>query len=1074
MKYRDAMQFLEGDGHGFIQKFLRMVKLVTFFLCAGMVAVYADSYSQNMTVNIQNGKLTDLFEEIQKQSDFSVFYNDKVLEQHSLTLSAKDKDLHWVLRKAFENRSLTYQIQGRQITIQSVQEQLLSVTGRVYDQNEPPGLLPGASVSVKNTTRGTTTDVNGSFTIEVSRGEVLVFSMVGFVTEEFTVTRSEQNFSISLKEDLSALDEVIVTGMTEQQKKHIASSVASLDVRSNIVGKPITSLSQSLQGGVTGIQVRQGSALPGGDAATLNIRGISTLNNSDPLVLVDGVPMDMNFIDPMTVESITILKDAAAAAIYGARAANGVVVVTTKRGVPGRVVVSYDGYYGVQSPNYLSEMVDAPTFMRMYNEALQNNGNAPLYSQESIDRTIAGDDPLRYPNTDWVGLMINKAAPITNHSLSLSGGNTLARFAISAQYINQQGMTPVTSNDRYNVRANTTVTLSDKFVVNLDVLAILNNWTRPYRIDGSAGNRILEDLHRVPPTILPKYPDIGAARAMYGRYFDIVNPLAVAEIGGSRKRENGQAGINFQPKWEVIPGLNLRGQFSFRLNSDVTRDSRETYNFFDFFSGQLVQTWGQARASVMSRTTYYYLSASADYTRRIGKHHFFGMAGYSQEQNNSGSWDVWSILSGFSKLNYSYEDRFLVEAVARVDGSSRFGPGNKYGFFPSVALGWNLHNENFLKGSELISNWKLRASYGALGNQNIDLYRYQSLINNSTGVESVWGNPGIKWETVKMLDLGMDIGIFKNNKLEVVLDYYDKLTKDMIFEPQVSYVGGLGVVPVNAGEVRNRGFEASVNYLETINENLSVSVRPGFSYNRNTILHINGQDIFPNSATINREGESVNNVYGYRSNGLLQRSDFDEAGSPLIPIVQGSQPGDIRYVDMNGDGEIDASDMSAIGDPTPRVNYFANFRFAYKKFDIEFLLQGTGKADVPLTGMLAYPMDMTFDGGVPTTYYAANYWTPDRTDAIFPRLNTSPTNNKFSSDFWFQNAAYVRMKYIQLGYNYSSEKLTRFGIRQLRIYLNAQNPFTITDSKLIDPETRGNQWTYGMMKMYTTGINLQF
>ena len=209
-------------------------------------------------------------------------------------------------------------------------------------------------------------------------------------------------------------------------------------------------------------------------------------------------------------------------------------------------------------------------------------------------------------------------------------------------------------------------------------------------------------------------------------------------------------------------------------------------------------------------------------------------------------------------------------------------------------------------------------------------------------------------------------------------------------------------------------------------------------------------------------------------NGLLQRSDFDEAGNPLIPIIQGSQPGDIRYVDMNGDGEINASDMSAIGDPTPRVNYFANFRFAYKKFDIEFLLQGTGKADVPLTGMLAYPMDMTFDGGVPTTYYAANYWTPDRTDAIFPRLNTSPTNNKFSSDFWFQNAAYVRMKYIQLGYNYSSEKLTRFGIRQLRIYLNAQNPFTITDSKLIDPETRGNQWTYGMMKMYTTGINLQF
>ncbi len=311
--------------------------------------------------------------------------------------------------------------------------------------------------------------------------------------------------------------------------------LASLDVSSNITGKPLTTLSQSLQGGVTGLQVTQNSGLPGGDAAAIKIRGISTLGNSDPLVLVDGIPMDMNHIDPVTVQSVTVLKDAAAAAIYGARAANGVIVVTTKRGTPGKMAVTYDGYVGVQVPVSLPGVVEAPEYMRMYNEALVNAGRPPSYSDSVIMNTIEGVDPVKFPNTNWIDEVIDQRAPITSHSLSVSGGNNIARFALTGNYTYQKGMLPVNNMGRFNIRANTSITLSKNFVVNLDMLAIKRNTLTPNRTSGNNGNRLLEDIYRVPPTILPKYPEVEGKPTVYGRHVDIVNPVAYAERGGKRR-----------------------------------------------------------------------------------------------------------------------------------------------------------------------------------------------------------------------------------------------------------------------------------------------------------------------------------------------------------------------------------------------------------------------------------------------------------------------------------------------------------------------------------------------------------
>jgi TonB-linked SusC/RagA family outer membrane protein len=481
------------------------------------------------------------------------------------------------------------------------------------------------------------------------------------------------------------------------------------------------------------------------------------------------------------------------------------------------------------------------------------------------------------------------------------------------------------------------------------------------------------------------------------------------------------------------------------------------------------------RSVSSARATYYYLGANADYTLTRGDHLIFVMAGYSQEETNSGDWDVSSMISGYAKLNYSYQNKYLFEGTIRTDGSSRFSPNNRFGYFPSVALGWNVHNENFLQHVAFINNFKLRASYGYLGNENIGLYKYQTLISSSSGVETTYGNPDISWETVHMADAGADIGLF-NGKLELTVDYYNKTTNNIILNPSLPLVGGFeGEVPVNAGRVENKGWELSMNYNTRVGKNISISIRPGVSYNTNTILNlVAGPYINSTGTTINQVGSSIGSLYGYKTDGLLQAGNFDNNGKAMVPVLSNAAPGDIKYLDLSGDGEINAKDQTIIGNPVPQLNYFSNFSISYKKLQLEFLLQGTNKSDAVLLDMFALPLDLSKDGGVPTKYYAANYWTPDRTGARFPRLSTAPANNKLSSDFWFQNGAYMRVKFIQLGYDLTSPFLKRTGINSLRMYLNAQNPLTFTSLKLTDPESRGNQWTYGIMKTYTLGCNIQF
>lgn len=1066
--------------------YLVIMKIIVLLLLIGVSQLYAGVSAQSISIHKKSITLVDIFREIKKQTNYTVVCNANVIrETPSMSVDLNNVPLEKALLQILIPNGLTYEVRKKSIIVVkaeptvsrfTIQDSLVSVRGQVYNTQEPPQPLVNATITVKGSTQRTATDEFGTFSLSVKRGDVLVFSMVGYEEQEIFVNRATANMVVALKDRLNALSEVVVTGMTQQQKQHIASSLSSLPIESNIAGKPITTLSQGLQGGVTGIHVSQGSGLPGGDAASIKIRGITTLNNSNPLVLVDGVPMDMNHIDPATVESVTVLKDAAAASIYGARAANGVIVVTTKRGVPGKLQVGYDGYFGYQNPTALPRTVDGATYMEMYNEASLNAGNATLYSDYEIEETRLGQNPLEFPDINWVDLMINKAAPINSHTLSLSGGNSLARFAVTGNYLDQVGMIPNTDMKRFNIRANTTVTLSDKFLVNLDFMTIKRNREMINRVTSSGTLRFMEDLYRVSPVTLPKYPNKGD-QTFYGQFADIVNPLAYAEVGGVRKFEYAESMINFRPRYTIIPGLNVNGHFSFRMNSDAQRYIRENFNHFDYYTGTILRTWGLVRSAGQSRSTYYFLGTNVDYTYIQDKHSIFAIGGYSQEKRNSGDWTIYALQSAFAKLNYSFDNRFLLEGTVRLDGSSRFGPKRRYGYFPSVAVGWNVHNEQFLRDSRLVNNFKLRASFGSLGNENIDPYLYQSLISASSGLETTHGNPDISWEKVNMLNVGADIGLFQTSPLELTIDFYDKRTNDMILQPQLPLTGGFQAkVPVNTGDVRNRGWEVSANYTARFSNNLRLAIRPGFSYNKNKILDLPGGPYYDGDGEIrNQQGYAITSIYGYRTEGLLQESDFDSSGNPLIPVrSSGSKPGDIKYIDLNNDGIINDADQTIIGNPTPEWNYFANFSIDYKNFDLEFLFQGTGRSDGVITGMFALPLDLSRDGGVPTTYYAENYWTETRTNALYPRLSTNPGDNRLSSDFWLRNAAYMRVRFIQLGYSFKDTFSRRIGLSNMRVYLNAQNPLTFTKLEMIDPESRGDQWKYGIMSIYTVGASIKF
>ncbi len=1071
-----------------------LVLLVAFLSFSPEVSASETLFKQEYTLNLsfKNARLEQVLDAIMKQSGVKIAYSSEELREDQLvSVEIQTTNILTALRsvlgegysfKQIENYIAIAKIPSgipEVVSRDAADDRDWTIQGQVMENTEPPLPLAGVNIIIKGTNLGTVSDGNGYFSIKAKRGDVLIFRYIGFQDYEYVVSRAISNLTVALRTDSEELDEVIVTGISEERRVNSVSAVSTLNVAQNLATKPITSLSQSLQGGITGLNVTQSSGLPGADAATIKIRGISSIiTDNDPLVLVDGIPMDMNQLDPNTIESVTVLKDAAAAAIYGARAANGVIVVKTKRGMPGKVSVSYNGYVGVQQATYLPEFVDAATYMEMANVANTNIGGDPTYSQETIDATRNRTDPIRYPDTDWLDYIL-KNGFIHSHSVAVSGGSNLARFALTVNYLKNEGLIDKARSDRLNIRANTSVNLLDNLSVNMDFNAYRTNRYEPMYRDGSYTTEILRYTYLTPPNVIPVYPmKEGSDIVYYGNRPEQRNPAALLERGGEYKGLEDNISINIAPRWEVIPNLILRGQYSYRVSSTANTRTRRSYNFFDYETDALLQTWDAISSSGQDRSSYYYIGATAEYTFEKDKHRLFAIGGYNQELTNTGNWDQYSMVSMYAKANYTFNERYLLEATVRRDGSSRFGPGHKFGVFPSVGAGWNLHEESFMKNLKFINNLKIRGSFGSLGNENIDLYQYQNLIDASNGNETFYGNPDLTWETVQMGNIGADIRLFK--ELDITIDYYNKLTKDLILEPPISYIGGTEATLLNSGKLRNKGWEIDVNWNKQITKDFNLNIHGGISHNENKIEELFGGP-YDYGSTIHQEGYALSSWFVYPTDGLLQEDDFTtNADGELVPkdgvvIFDGQQPGDIHYVDTNGDGQITEADRVIRGDAQPSLNYFANLTLNWKKWSLEVLFQGVTGVDAYYSEPYSYGLDISGEGQVPLQVQT-DYWTPTNTDARYPRLAPSSSygNNQHTSDFWHFDAGYCRVKYIQLGYTFDQLGLKKWGVSSIRLYVNAQNPFTFAKEDLVDPESRGQLASYPLVKTYSFGVSLNF
>ncbi len=802
---------MEKSRHGAFVYAQKVLKHSLFlFLLINLLSISPDISAsttlleQKYTLNLsfKDARLEQVLDAIMKQSGVKIAYSsDELQKDRVVSVDIQTSDILTALRSVLGDGYSFKQIEDyiaiarkeisdvSDIVSNIADDRNWTIQGQVLENTEPPYPLPGVNILIKGTSLGTVSDGNGYFSIKAKKGDVLIFRYLGFKDYEYVVSRSISNLTVSLTADSEELDEIVVTGISEEKRVNSVSAVSTLDVTKNLSTKPITSLSQSLQGGITGLNVTQSSGLPGADAATIKIRGISSLiTNNDPLVLVDGIPMDMNQLDPNTIESVTVLKDAAASAIYGARAANGVIVVKTRRGMPGKINISYNGYVGIQQPTYLPDFVDAAGYMEMVNSANQNIGGDAVYSQSDIENTRNHVDPYKYPDNSWSDFLF-KNGMVQSHSVGVSGGSNLARFALTVNYLNNEGLIDKANADRLNIRANTTVNLLDNLSVDMDFNSYRTKRTEPMYRDGAYTSSIIDWMYATPPNTVARYPlKEGSDIIYYGNRPEQRNPAAMMDQGGKYQLLSDNININISPRWEIIPHLIARARYSYQVTSSTNTRKRKAYNFFDYSSNSLLETWDAIDKSGQNRSSYYYLGGTLEYTFERDKHRLFAIGGYNQELTNKDDWDQWSMVSLFAKANYTFNSRYLLEATVRRDGSSRFGPGHKFGVFPSVGGGWNVHEEKFMEPTrKFLNEFKLRASYGLLGNENIGLYKYQSMIDASNGNESSFGNPNLTWETVKMLDVGTDIRLFKD--LSITFDYYNKLTTDLILEPPISYIG---------------------------------------------------------------------------------------------------------------------------------------------------------------------------------------------------------------------------------------------------------------------------------------------
>ena len=969
----------------------------------------------------------------------------------------------------------------------------LKITGTVTDF-ENQRSLPGVTIKVKGTGPGTVSDAQGNYSLSVPASSSLIFTFIGYRTQEVAVG-SKTRIDVVLMPDVANLKEVVVVGYGTQKKVNLTGSVASISGE-QLTDRPVTNISTALQGQLPGVAVVQQSGQPGRDNGIIRVRGVGTMNDASPMVVVDGIVSSMEDLNPNDIESISVLKDASAGAIYGSRAANGVILVTTKRGKNGTPKVSYNGYAGWQELTNMPEYLDSYNYAMLLNEGLQNEGKPVRYTAVELEKFRTGSDPVNYPNTDWLGLLFTGSGMQQAHNLSVSGGSEASRYLISLGYLDQKGLIENTNSDRYNVRINLDSKVSERFSVGLTSTLSRQNIIDPAGARNREGiGELIRQANRIPPTYLNQY-----ANGTWGRHID-GNPIMWARDGGLRSDNVSHALGNVFAELNILDGLKLRG--SAGIDYNMTDRSTQVK---DFFYGDGSYQGPNSIANMIDRSTRSILQAFLTYQKNISKHNFTGLLGASREalrydqdnafrQNfpnndltelnagatlgmtNSGYSYETRLGSYFGRLNYDYKGKYLLEGSMRYDGSSKFSEDKRWGLFPSLSAGWRVSEESFMKGISVISNLKLRGSFGTLGNNSTGDYQYIPKI--SLGQTYPFGgvitsgaaqlnafNPNLQWEKSTTFDAGIDLGFFKE-KLTLTGDYYNRYTDGILISVPVSSIYGLPAPIVNAGAMRNKGLEFLIGHTNKLG---------GFSYNTSFNIGFNKSEVekFANpsrSWRIQEEGYQWNAFYGYENIGKYQ-TDEQVQTAPKVPGTP-VKKGDLMFKDQNGDGKINGDDRVVLGSDVPGVTYGLNLGFKYRSFDLSIFGQGAADVHQVLNDEVQFP----FYNGAKAQVNHLDRWTPENPNGRFPLTHVDQNYNYSTlSSFNVVSSNYFRLKNLQVGYTLPRSLLNSLRINQVRVYLSGQNLLTISDlDQGFDPESEVNaQFRYPNVKVYTAGFNVNF
>lgn len=1094
------------------------MRISTFLLMVCVFCSYAgNAHSQNAKVSIRmnNVKLDKILNEIENQTDYLFIYNNQVDINKITSVKVKNEAVAQVLDRILSGTGINYELEGTHIILTTeaikdlhAQQQAKTVTGTVTDVSGEP--IIGANIRIKGTTTGTITDIDGNFSIEAEPQSVIEVSYIGYLTQE-TVINNQKSIRFLLKEDTKTLDEVVVIGYGVQKKADLTGSVANINTE-KLNTQSNANIGQALQGKIAGVDIVSQGGAPG-SGTRIMVRGIGTLNNASPLYIVDGMYMNsIDHINPNDIASIDVLKDASSAAIYGSRAANGVIIVTTKEGsnTEGKPIIDLSVNLGISTASKFLDMLDAKGWAEVTTIARQAIGKPAL---------DMATDLANKPDNDWQDIMFRPAL-MQNYNLSVKGGGKYSTYYTGLGYFNQDGIVKGTNYQRYNIQSKNDYKRGIFSAGTNLIISFSHDKPLHQELRGGMIGTILQSV----PT-LEKYDDTreGGYGGTYGDVVNIPHPLAIIDDNiMDRYNENVKIFANLYAQIELFKGL----KYKLNLTPDFSFERYKNYlNKYDFglATNSITQLTERQR-----RRRNILVENLLTFDRTFGEHKISALAGYTYQDsrfrhiqaygeglpqgleeidaattNRSNEGNSWrSVLTSIlGRVFYSYQNKYLFTATIRRDGSSKFGKNNRYGYFPSFSLGWNVAEEKFMENVHWLDQLKLRGGYGVLGNQEIDNYQYSSTI--TTGINYPDGNggllqgafpknfanPDIKWEETAMTNVGIDFMAF-NNRLSLTADYYVKNTKDILLTVPIPISSGGANDPIrNAGKIRNNGFEFNLGWMDQPNPDISYGINLIGSFNKNKVIAMGSESGSIKGGSTNQNITTSETKAGYPIGGYWlistagyfnSQEEVDAYAKDGKKIQPAAEPGDIKFVDANNDGVINDDDRVFQGSPFPDFTFALNGNMRYKNFDLSIGLQGV------LGNKIYNATRQTLEDVTKGSNFLAScldYWTPENKNASHPRLTWDDPNRntRAESDRYLENGSYLRLRSVQLGYTFP-QTWFKGAIQHARVYINAENLFTITSYSGYSPDINADNanyrgfdnFIYPTNRTFMLGLNVTF